>query len=237
MPVLHKICGDKKFSFEEIKSVKFETLSKRIDAMILYFRSKLKAFKAYCKKNPTFKYNPHRDAKTGGDYSMGRTVLDPSITNPDFEIPRDKDGSIIYPINISSTLQILNLGTIDFKRDAFHSSRNIFPIGYKCVRVAPSMFDRANKRANYICEILDGGDKGPIFRVTSEEDSKNPIIRDASSAAWIEIMRKVNELNSGRREKVTVSGPERYGFSEPSVHWLISTLPNAEKCKKYRNTG
>jgi hypothetical protein len=43
-----------------------------------------------------------------------------------------------------------------------------------------------NKRCDYVCEILDGGNS-PLFKVTSMEDPDNPIIRDASSGAWIYI--------------------------------------------------
>ena len=42
------------------------------------------------------------------------------------------------------------------------------------------------KRCDYICEILDGGNT-PIFKVSSVEDIENPIIRDSSSGAWIYI--------------------------------------------------
>jgi hypothetical protein len=55
----------------------------------------------------------------------------------------------------------------------FHSEHNLFPIGYISIRTYSSMFKKGTK-AEYTCEILDGGDK-PIYRVTSSEDPDNPI--------------------------------------------------------------
>ena len=49
------------------------------------------------------------------------------------------EGNIIYPIVISPTLSILNLGVIEWERPAFHSEKNIFPIGYKSLRKNTSM--------------------------------------------------------------------------------------------------
>lgn len=33
---------------------------------------------------------------------------------------------------------------------------------------------------------------------------------------------------------MTVSGPDRYGLSEPGVTQLLSCMPNAEKCIKFK---
>ena len=77
------------------------------------------------------------------------------------------------------------------------------------------MFHR-DQKCDYICEILDGGN-GPLYKVTCMEDPENPIVRDASSASWIEICKKINDVNNMGRNKVTVSGPDRYGLAEPAV--------------------
>lgn len=36
-------------------------------------------------------------------------------------IKTDVNGNIVYPIEITGTLRILNLGTIDYKRKLFHT--------------------------------------------------------------------------------------------------------------------
>jgi hypothetical protein len=48
-------------------------------------------------------------------------------------------------------------------------------------------------RAEYTCEILDGGEK-PHFKVTASEDPENPIIKDTASGCWIEIVRKIENI-------------------------------------------
>ena len=73
-----------------------------------------------------------------------------------------------------------------------------------------------DKRCEYINEVLDNGN-GPIYKIISTEDPDNPIIREASSGAWIEVCKKVNDINDQGRSKVTVSGPDRFGFAEPAV--------------------
>jgi hypothetical protein len=80
-------------------------------------------------------------------------------------------------------LKILNLGEIDWERQDFHTARNIFPIGFKSVRESSSMI-HPGKRCDYICEILDGGNS-PLYKITCMDDIDNPIIKEASSAAWI----------------------------------------------------
>jgi len=75
---------------------------------------------------------------------------------------------------------------------------------------------RLNGRCEYICEILDGGN-APLFKITCTEDPENPLIKDSSSGAWIDICKKINELQGTVRKTVTVSGPDRFGIAEPAV--------------------
>lgn len=114
---------------------------------------------------------------------MGHTKLDRNRIITSIKLLYNDDNSVIYPIIVSSTLKILNLGYIEYERQNFHSVRNLIPIGFKSVRVYSSMFYK-DRRCEYTCEILDNM-TGPQYMVTSEEDPQNPIIRDASSAAWI----------------------------------------------------
>ena len=51
-----------------------------------------------------------------------------------------------------------------------------------------------DKKCEYINEVIDNGN-APIYKLTSMEDPDNPIIREASSAAWIEVCKKVNDVN------------------------------------------
>lgn len=146
-------------------------------------------------------------------------------------IHRDEDGNIIYPISINASLRILNLGRIEYERIHYHSGNNLFPIGYKAIREHQSMF-HLGERAQYTCEILDGGLK-PLYRLTSSEDPQHPIEKESSTACWIVVCKRINELQGNRRSKVTISGTERFGLCDNNVVRLLQSLPNAEKCSKY----
>ncbi len=95
------------------------------------------------------------------------------------------------------------------------------------------MFTRG-VRCAYTCEILEGTDGKPIFKVISEEDQENPIIRNSCTGCWIYICHKVNDLAEHKKVKVTISGTDRFGLLEPNVQRYLEELPGAEKCTKYK---
>ena len=152
------------------------------------------------------------------------------IKQEKFGVRRDENGDIIYPVIISNNLKILNLGTIVHDNKNYHSEKNIFPVGYKSVREHTSMFS-LDRRAEYTCEILDGGQK-PQYKVTSSEDPEHPIIRDSSTACWSVVGNAINKLQGNKRKKVTISGTERFGLCDSKVSKLLATLPNADKVIK-----
>ena len=130
-----------------------------------------------------------------------------------------------------ASLTILDLGKVEFKRPNFHSKCNLFTIGFKSVRTYQSMVD-PQRRCGYTCEILDGGD-GPVFKVTCADDPKNPITESSSSSAWVAIQRAINSRRSKKRVDA-ISGPKQYGLAERAVVQLLASLPNADKCEKFR---
>ena len=91
---------------------------------------------------------------------------------------------------------------------------------------------KLGERALYTCEILDGGLK-PQYKLISNEDPDNPIIRDSSTGCWIAVCNKINILQGSKRSKVTISGTDRFGLSDSNVVRLLQSLPNADKCSKY----
>ncbi|CDW85164.1 f y-rich n-terminus family protein [Stylonychia lemnae] len=146
-------------------------------------------------------------------------------------IDTDKNGDILYPIIITQSLKILDLGYIEWERPDYHSHRNIFPIGFKTIRTHQSLYS-VGGRADYICEILDGGDR-PLFKVIPMEEQDKPLVRESASGCWLEIVKRIESLTNIRKGKVTVSGPDRFGLQEAGVMQLIQQLPNANKCQKY----
>ncbi len=100
-------------------------------------------------------------------------------------INRDENGNILYPINVNSSLKILNIGKICWEKQAYHSEKNLFPIGFNSVREHSSI-KKLGDRALYTCEILDGGNK-PIYKITPHEDPDNPIIKESSTGCWVKL--------------------------------------------------
>ena len=99
------------------------------------------------------------------------------------------------------------------------------------------------QRVRFTSEILDGG-TGPIFRVTSVDAPDMPAEGNSATAAWnvmLKVLRatiflsgslplshasgfmlqlqRVNDAleKHERRNVISVSGPEMYGFSNPQV--------------------
>jgi len=65
------------------------------------------------------------------------------------------------------------------------------------------------------------------------EDPDNPIVKESSTGCWVQICQKVNEISDHKKEKVTISGTERFGLLEPNVVRILEDLPNAELCSRY----
>ena len=89
------------------------------------------------------------------------------------------------------------------------------------------------KRADFTCEILDDGSK-PMFKVTCSEEIHNPVIRDSASGAWLDFVKRTNEIQQVRKAKPSVSGPDRFGLAEPAVLRIIQNMPNADNCSNFR---
>eukprot|EP01114_Cavostelium_apophysatum_P015128 TRINITY_DN4061_c0_g1_i1.p1 TRINITY_DN4061_c0_g1~~TRINITY_DN4061_c0_g1_i1.p1 ORF type:complete len:2056 (-),score=800.22 TRINITY_DN4061_c0_g1_i1:68-6235(-) len=142
------------------------------------------------------------------------------------DVHRDAEGKPILPISVKGS-QIVSLGNIVHDRPAFHSRNYIWPVGYKSVRKLQSVVN-PDTHTTYASEILDGK-SGPIFRV-SAADSKNVAVQHhTSSGAWCEMLKLIK-----KKSTVSVSGPEMYGFSDPTVKMLIQELPNSRLCKNYQ---
>ena len=116
-----------------------------------------------------------------------------------------KEPTFDYPILVSNSIRILSLGKVEFKRPAYHSKTNLFPIGFKSVRNYTSMVNVEDK-CDYICEILDGGEQ-PNYRVTCEDDPTSPIEGKSTSDIWGRIQKAINAQKHGRIS-ASISGPK-----------------------------
>lgn len=215
----------------------------RINFICEFYRDYLQGAKAKKKKDSYLntitsnsmmslnKYDSINHNGINGQINQGVNMMSSRKRTGKITIQRDEKGEIIYPIVINASLKILDLGKIEYERIHYHSEKNLFPIGYKAVREHQSMF-KLGERALYTCEILDGGLK-PQYKLISNEDPDNPIIRDSSTGCWIAVCNKINILQGSKRSKVTISGTDRFGLSDSNVVRLLQSLPNADKCSKY----
>jgi hypothetical protein len=165
------------------------------------------------------------------------------------EVARDARGKPIMPIRISPQseggLTIRSLGKVD-ERKGWHSSRYIWPLGFKTERLYPSMVVTGT-RVKYTCEIIDRENK-PWFQLTAWDAKDKPVGDITPSGAWSRVLGFVRALNNkpqefidenGRRvtKPVTlgsrVSGAHKFGFSMPTVARLIQELPGADKLTGY----
>ncbi|KAJ2030921.1 hypothetical protein IWW57_000949 [Coemansia sp. S610] len=147
-------------------------------------------------------------------------------------LQRDSHGSIILPATIGKghdEVQIHSLGRVLWDRDAFHTPRYIWPVGFKSTRMCPSLLV-SNSRCLYSSEILDGGGS-PVFQVTAEDMPGKPFRAMSSSGAWKQILDKL--IARGVCVKTHASGPQMYGLSHLGVTKAIQELEGADKCQKY----
>ena len=145
------------------------------------------------------------------------------------DLARGENGELLLPVKLGP-LTLLQLGTIIFDREKFHNKRYIWPVGFESTRSYFSM-KTPDQHTIYTSRILDGGD-GPLFQVTAEDDPENPVAAPAASTTWTTIVRKVNEAKN-KGQMCSASGPEYFGFGNPTIARLIQEMPNADKCKNY----
>ncbi|KAJ2489780.1 hypothetical protein IWW37_003695 [Coemansia sp. RSA 2050] len=147
-------------------------------------------------------------------------------------LQRDSHGSIILPASIGKgqdEVQIHSLGRVVWDRDAYHTPRYIWTVGFKSTRMCPSLLTN-NARCLYSSEILDGGDS-PVFQVTAEDMPEKPFRAMSSSGAWKQILDQLTAKGVG--VKTHASGPQMYGLSHLGVTKAIQELDDVDKCQKY----
>jgi hypothetical protein len=105
-------------------------LMKRLEYLCLFFKNNMSRFKKVSIGT----------VAVPGNLTTGTTQIDPKKKFTKIEVERDEEGNIRYPIYVSPTLQILNLGVIEWERPHYHSEKNFFPLGFKTLREYTSMF-------------------------------------------------------------------------------------------------
>ncbi|KAF0392432.1 ino80 complex subunit iec3 [Gigaspora margarita] len=147
-------------------------------------------------------------------------------------LPMNPDGTLKLPVTIgkgTNEVTIYRIGNIVWDKEAYHTNRYIFPVGFMSKKQYLSAVD-VTRRTTYTSEILDGGDT-PIFQVTAEDQPGRKFSASSSSGVWKKILDEINI--QGVPSKTHASGPEMLGLSHLGITKYIQELPGAEKCTKY----
>lgn len=147
-------------------------------------------------------------------------------------LPMNPDKTLKLPVTIgkgTNEVTIFRIGEIVWDREAYHTNRYIFPVGFMSKKQYLSAVD-VTRRTTYTSEILDGGDN-PIFQVTAEDQPGRKFSASSSSGVWKKILDEINV--QGVPSKTHASGPEMLGLSHLGITKYIQELSGAEKCTKY----
>jgi chromodomain-helicase-DNA-binding protein 7 len=166
-----------------------------------------------------------------------RTALSlvPKGKVPPYE--QNEDGSPIFPIKLSGLMTLVSLGKLVTDRDGFHSQRYIYPVGYLCERLYPSVI-HPEEKVWYNCRVLDRGGDLPVFRVELKNDPSIGFEGNAPSNPWLVVVKTVEEerrkAGTAGNRSLTISGPEYYGFSSPLTIHLMQQMDGVDSLTKFQ---
>jgi len=159
---------------------------------------------------------------------------DPSVIKPvtisglaDLE-----DGEIVFPLMITPSSWIINIGTVVYDRPGWHTSRYIYPAGFKSCKLYASV-THPDERVNWISEIVDTGKKNPLFKVYMEDNPKICYQAESPSSPWSCVLKALAKAKNDKSKSLAISGPEAFLLTAPVVTYLIQKLPGADKCREY----
>jgi hypothetical protein len=149
------------------------------------------------------------------------------------QVPRNPDGSPILPFPIG-VLSLHSLGKISFK-PGFHSDKYVYPVGFCCSRYESltreyHSYMASDKTTDYTCTILDGDH--PVFQIIAKDDPQNIIVGNSASGAWAQVVKLAGKLRN--KNTNSVSGPEYFGFGNPTVMSLLQELPEIQQLAGFK---
>ncbi|XP_016456757.1 lysine-specific demethylase JMJ18 isoform X1 [Nicotiana tabacum] len=121
----------------------------------------------------------------------------------------------------------------------------IFPKGF---RSRVKFFDVLNPViiSCYICEILDGGLLGPLFKVSLEEHPDESFVGSSAQKCWEMVLQRVNKEITTKRNlgmqdlpplqpEESINGLEMFGLLSPDIVQSIEALDENHQCLEYWN--
>jgi len=134
---------------------------------------------------------------------------------------------IVFPIEIAHRVTLEEVGEVVYNRKGFHTSRYIFPAGFKLVKDFWSPVIKG-ERCRWRCEIIDEGGEHPVFKVSCIDHPEYQYQGSTPSAPWAAVAQQVSQISGNAM--ASISGTSAYLFSNPITNHLIKNLPNVEKC-------
>ena len=141
------------------------------------------------------------------------------------------------PLVLSQNCTVLSFGTVD-NRPNYSTMEVIYPVGYHARRQFSSIKD-PTRDTFYDCSIEDGGEEGPLFKLSNEEENFSVSSSDINSV-WNTLRNTVHdrksELNIYKKKGCKPSlnvGEEYYGLLHKQVQLYLETQPKTLECPSY----
>lgn len=159
------------------------------------------------------------------------------------DVPRNRKGNVVLPIQVSASLAVFTLGRIDL-RSGWHNKHCIMPLGYKSCFRFKSM-KTLDARVWYFCEIADDDGK-PLIRLTAEDMPDKVFTARSASETLGKCLTEVRALEKRLQAPATyvdrhgherprghtneISGARIIGLSHPTVQMLVQNTPASWQC-------
>ncbi|KAK9728387.1 hypothetical protein K7432_001101 [Basidiobolus ranarum] len=157
---------------------------------------------------------------------------DRTDAKPIEHLPKDNNGKLILPVTVGKggdEVTIVSIGRVIWEKEAYHTPRYIWPVGFHSEKLYTSMLD-GNKKTIYVSEILEG-EEAPVFQVTAEDQPGRKFVANSASGVWKQVLDEI--MAKGFGAKTHASGPQLYGINNLGITKHIQELAGAEKCSKY----
>ncbi|XP_006353027.1 lysine-specific demethylase JMJ18 [Solanum tuberosum] len=198
-----------------------------------------------CSDDATTSYaSSHSSGKKlfGVDLSRGSPAV---RQNGTFDSEKDLLSTKVSEQTLLYHVDPLSLGSIASGK-LWCSKQAIFPIGF---RSRVKFFDASSPEitSSYICEILNGGLIGPLFKVSLEECPDTKFVSSSAQKCWEMVSHRVFEelatkLNPGRQDlpplqpdTESINGLGMFGLLSSQIVQSIEALDTNRQCLEYWN--
>ncbi|XP_035219213.1 histone-lysine N-methyltransferase 2C-like isoform X2 [Stegodyphus dumicola] len=142
-----------------------------------------------------------------------------------------------YIMRIGSLI-FLNIGQLLPQQiQAFHTSKCIYPVGYRVTRMYWSM-RKLGRRSQYVCTINELSGKPEFCIQVKEPDQKDLILKDRTAkGVWQKVIYPIEKM---RKQAKTIkifpdyiTGDDLFGLTEPAVLRIVESLPGVDTLSDY----